>query len=113
MVLWLEWGNFSALLPIGLDLTNLEALMEDRHLSSVTSLLLAESGYAPLNPPEWIDRWHPQFILLSVAADDREGRPDPGVLQALQGYTLLRTDHNGWIKLSTDGERLWVEVERK
>ena len=28
------------------------------------------------------------------------------------GYTLLRTDRNGWIQLSTDGEQLWVEVER-
>jgi hypothetical protein len=32
---------------------------------------------------------------------------------AMQGCTLLRTDQNGWIELSTDGERMWVEVERK
>jgi beta-lactamase superfamily II metal-dependent hydrolase len=52
-------------------------------------------------------------VLLSVAAGDEEGRPDPQVLQALEGHTLLRTDQNGWIELSTDGERMWVEVERK
>ena len=29
------------------------------------------------------------------------------------GGHLLRTDRKGWIELSTDGEQLWVEVERK
>lgn len=25
---------------------------------------------------------------------------------------LLRSDRDGWIELTTDGERMWVEVER-
>jgi beta-lactamase superfamily II metal-dependent hydrolase len=79
----------------------------------VTALLLADSGYAPANPPEWIDKMHPQVVLLSVATGDREGRPDQEMLLALEGYTLLRTDKNGWIELTTDGEQLWVEVEKK
>jgi beta-lactamase superfamily II metal-dependent hydrolase len=79
----------------------------------VTALLLASGGYAPLNPPEWIERWRPQVVLLSVAAGDAQGRPGPQVLQAVQGRMLLRTDRNGWIKLSTDGVQMWVEVERK
>jgi competence protein ComEC len=77
------------------------------------ALLLAQSGYTPLNPPEWIARWQPQVILLSVEAGDEEGRPDVETLAAIEGYTVLRTDRNGWIRLSTDGERLWVEVERR
>jgi beta-lactamase superfamily II metal-dependent hydrolase len=91
----------------------LEELQADPSLAPVTALLLAESGYAPANPPGWIERLQPQVVLLSVAAGDREGRPDQQVLQAVQGRTLLRTDQNGWVELSTDGERLWVEVERK
>jgi hypothetical protein len=35
------------------------------------------------------------------------------VLGELNGITLLRTDRNGWIMLTTDGERLWVEVEKQ
>jgi len=27
-------------------------------------------------------------------------------------FTLLRTDRDGWIELITDGEQMWVEVER-
>lgn len=112
-VLLLEWGDFRSLLPIGIDFDLLQNLRADPSLSQITALLLADSGYAPSNPPEWIEKLHPQVALLSVAAGDRQARPDPEVLEALKGYQLLRTDQNGWIELSTDGERLWVEVERK
>jgi hypothetical protein len=39
-----------------------------------------------------------------------------GALAAALGitfYTLLRTDQSGWIEVSTDGEQMWVEVQRK
>ena len=85
----------------------------DPRLADLTALLLPESGYAPLNPPEWIARLNPQVVLLSVAAGDRQGRPDPETLEAVEGYTLLRTDQNGWIEISTDREQMWVEVEMK
>jgi len=75
--------------------------------------LLGDSGYAPSNPPEWIDKLQPRVVLLSVSAADKEGLPSPETLELLQGYTVLRTDRNGWIELSTDGEQMWVNVERK
>jgi beta-lactamase superfamily II metal-dependent hydrolase len=112
-VLLLEWGSFRALLPVGIDFDTLEALHNDLSLGEVTALLLADSGYAPANPAEWIEKLSPEVVLLSVAAGDREGRPDPETLEAVEGYTLLRTDRNGWIELTTDGEQMWVEVERK
>jgi hypothetical protein len=34
------------------------------------------------------------------------------MLEVMQGYTLLRTGRNAWIRLSTDGEQIWVEVEQ-
>jgi beta-lactamase superfamily II metal-dependent hydrolase len=75
--------------------------------------LLADRGSAELNPPEWLAKIHPQVLLLSVGAGDKDGRPAGPLLAATEGYTLLRTDQNGWIELSTDGQQLWVEVERK
>jgi hypothetical protein len=39
-----------------------------------------------------------------------------GALVAVLGiaiYILLRTDRDGWIELATDGEQMWVQVERK
>jgi len=55
-----------------------------------------------------------RLILLSAAAMDRRGRrPSPETLEVEEIYTLLRTDRNGWIELTTEGEQTWVEVEKK
>jgi competence protein ComEC len=111
-VLQLEYGNFRFLLPIGLDFDTLTTLQADPTLLPVTALLLAESGYAPINPLKWIAKLRPQAILLSVAVDDRHGRPSAETLEAVEGYSLLRTDKNGWIELTTDGEEMSVQVQR-
>ena len=111
-ILLVEWNNFRVLLPVGVGFEELEALRYGRAVGRVSALLLAENGYAPANPPEWITNLNPQVVLLSVSARDGEGRPSAETLESLQGYTLLRTDRNGWIELSTDGERMWVEAAR-
>ena len=111
--LLLEWDRFRLLLPLGMNLDDLEALEYGKSIGNVSALLLADSGYAPINPPEWIGNLRPQVVLLSVSAADKEGLPSPETLELLQGYTVLRTDRNGWIELTTDGEQMWVEVEKK
>jgi competence protein ComEC len=108
MVLLVEWKNFRALLPVGLDFE----MMESLHPGAMTVLLMPESGYAPLNTPEWLASLQPQLALLSVAAGDRDGLPDPEALQAAAGYNLLRTDEHGWIEITTDGKQMWVEAAR-
>ena len=112
-VLLVEWNNFRLLLPLGADFNALESLQKDSTMHSISAVLLAESGYSPLNPPELIGFLHPQLALLSVAPADKTGLPSPETLEALQGYNLLRTDQNGWIEIKTDGKQMWVEVEKK
>ena len=101
--------NFRALLPLGTDEAMLADLLDDPGLTPVTALLLADGGAAELNPPEWVEKLRPQVVMLSAGAGDQ---PDPEVVAALDGYTVLRTDRNGWIELTTDGEQMWVEVEK-
>ncbi len=112
-ILLVEWQGFRALLPLGINIATLNDLETSKVIGQVTALLLADSGYAPSNPPGWISALHPQVAVLSVAAGDPNGLPDQSVLDSLAGITLLRTDRDGWITLSTDGVGLWVEVERK
>ena len=108
----LEWENFRAFLPLGMDRQSLDTLLSDPDLPPTTLLLLSGGGYAPLNPPVLIDKLRPQLVLLSVAAGDWRNLPDEKVIEAVEGYSLLRTDHNGWVEISTDGELMWVEVEK-
>ena len=112
-IILLEWGNFRALLPLGITFEDLESLKMGLEIAPVTALLLAESGYAPANPAQWVENLSPQVILLSVASGDEEGRPSEETLAAIEGYNILRTDQNGWIHLTTDGQRLWIEAERR
>ncbi len=111
--LLLEWESFRMLLPLGLDFDALDSLLQNSAMRNVSAVMLPESGYAPLNPPELIDFLHPQLAVLSVAPGDKTGLPSPETLEALEGYNLLRTDQNGWIEITTDGSQMWVKVERK
>jgi competence protein ComEC len=112
-VLLLEWNQYRALLPIGMNFTALEELNYGEEVGMVSVLLIGDSGYAPINPPEWIANANPQLIVLSVAAGDKDGLPHKGTLEAVKDYSLLRTDNNGWIEVTTDGEEMWVEVEKQ
>jgi competence protein ComEC len=111
-VLLLEWGGFRALLPSGQDLVSLESAATVPSLAPLSVLMLADSGLAAFNPPGWIASLHPLLTVLSVSPADPDGLPDAQTLAALQGTTLLRTDRSGWIHISTDGTRMWVETER-
>jgi competence protein ComEC len=112
-LLLVSWQGFRALLPIGINFDDIEYMDQGKKIGSVTALLLADSGYAPVNPSEWLTNLHPWLIILDVAAGDPDGLPDPLVIDRLAGITLLRTDQNGWINLSTDSNGMWVEVEKK
>jgi competence protein ComEC len=111
-VLLLEWRDFRALLPIGMNFETLEELKYGEELGKVSLLLLGDSGYAPVNPPAWLSNLNPQTVILSVAADDQDGLPDQETLASLEEYLVLRTDQNGWIAVQTNGEEIWIQVEQ-
>jgi hypothetical protein len=110
--LLVEWDRFRALLPIGENLDTLVQLQQGTAVGPVNVLLLAQSGYAPLSPPAWLSNLNPQLVVISVAAGDKAGLPGKDTLDALAGYSLLRTDLNGWIEVMTDGSHMWVQAER-
>jgi len=112
-ILLIEWKNFRALLPVGMSFEALDELRSGASVGPVNVLSLADAGYTPSNPPEWIANLNPELVLLSVDAADENGMPDREVLESLKDYDLLRTDQNGWVEITTDGTRMWVNVERK
>ncbi len=113
MILLVEWNNFRALLPIGENFDTLEQLEHGKTVDPVTVLSTALSGYAPLTPPDWVENLNPRLVILSVAPGDKDGLPDQATLEALADRSVLRTDRNGWIEITTDGSQLWVEVEKR
>jgi competence protein ComEC len=112
-VLLLEWNEFRALLPVGMNFNALGELKFGEDIKTTSLLLIADSGYAPINPPEWIANLNPQLIILNVAAGDPDGLPNEGTLNAIGDYPLLRTDYNGWIEVITNGTEMQVEAEKQ
>jgi len=110
--LLIQYKDFRAFLPIGLSAGMLEELEFGNVVGKVDVLLLADSGYAPSNPPDVVENVNPKLVVLDVAAGDKSGLPAQDVLDALDGYSLLRTDRSGWVSVITDGDAMRVEAER-
>ena len=111
-VFMVSYGSFQFLLAAGADPKMVEDLAQ-ASLLPVTGVLLPDGGSEALNPPAWLAKLQPLVVVISVEAGNRRGLPSAEVLRALEGTNLLRTDIHGWIEFITDGEQLWVEVERK
>ncbi|GAH89299.1 unnamed protein product, partial [marine sediment metagenome] len=71
--------------------------------------------------PEFLAVVNPQLAVISVGADNRFGHPTPEVMERLEEklgpeniYLTYdaRTGEHHTIEFITDGERLWVRVER-
>ena len=112
-VLMIEWNDFRALLPVGINFSAQEELKYGEDIKGTSLLLIADSGYAPINPPEWFTNLNPQLVVLSVAAGDPDGLPDEKTLEAIKDYPLVRTDQNGWIEVITDGKDMWGQAARQ
>jgi competence protein ComEC len=106
VVIKLVWNNFEALLPLGIDFDQMESSNLGYSLGPVDLLLLADSGYAPLNPPQWIANLAPSIVW---STGDAEIETD---LRNLIGESqLFESSQHGWLELTTDGEQLWLEIE--
>jgi hypothetical protein len=105
-VLWLTWDNFSALLPTG--------KVEDHWLNVPTTpdvILLPDNLKAEDLPQDLIAAWQPAVLLLPLDDADLPLHGDHPLQACLEGYPLVTTVEHGWIRVSTDGETLWVNGE--
>ena len=110
--LLIEYNSFRVLLPYGLLENDREEWRMGLDLGQITALLLADNGYQSSSPSLWIDNLHPRLVLLSVGIKDNQGLPDRALIDRLAGYSLLRTDQHGSVHLISDGEKLWLRVDR-
>ena len=106
-VLWLTWENFSALIPTG---------RVDEHWlnppSSPRIVYLPGRIYSQPLPLDQITQWAPAVILLP---QDPANLPLDGldpVLELMRDYPIIGTSNHGWVRISTDGQQIWVRAER-
>ena len=113
VVLRLTWGEVSFLLPGDLESAGEDALLDQGGELRSTVLKVAHHGGADATGDAFLAAVRPAVAVISVGEDNWFGHPSPQVLERLASTLVLRTDLNGRVRLSTDGQRLWVEVERR
>ncbi len=105
-VLWLEWDNFTALLPYG--------KVEESWLKvpgAQDELLLPDDVSRAEFPLSTVNIWSPSVILLPLHESDLPLQGEHDLIALLAGYPLMTSLDYGWVKISTDGVQLWVESE--
>jgi competence protein ComEC len=102
-VLWLTWDNFSALIPAGkVATTNLYPPF------GPNVFLLPDTVKAEEVSLEVFNRWSPSVILLPLAESDLPFQGQHELLVLLEDYPVISTLDYSWVRITTDGEKLWV-----
>lgn len=113
VVVRLEYGA-STMLFTGDAEAPEERWLIDRSPSLLRADLLkvAHHGSGTSTTSEWIDAVRPRVALVSVAARNFYGHPDPAVMRRLSeaGATVLRTDQLGAVVARTDGAGWTLEA---
>jgi competence protein ComEC len=115
VVMRLRYGKFCALLTGDIEAKAEERLLERRLLNSCAVLKVGHHGSKSSSIQPFLDAVRPRYALISAGEDNRFGHPHAEVLERLEamGIPIFRTDQQGTIHLSTDGEQLWVETKRR
>ncbi|MBI2851627.1 MAG: DNA internalization-related competence protein ComEC/Rec2 [Chloroflexi bacterium] len=91
-------------------------LISRRAILPSTVLKAGHHGSATSTSPEFLAVARPQVAVISSGAGNDFGHPNAQVLErlvnAIGQANVYRTDEQGDIMFTTDGERLWVKVER-
>jgi competence protein ComEC len=117
MVLRVSDGKISFLLTA--DITEekeLGLIMERAQLDS-TVLKVAHHGSYTATSLTFLTVVSPQVTVISVGADNEYGHPNHETIERLTSAVgednIYRTDLNGTIEFTTDGEKLWLRTERE
>ena len=102
-VLWLQWENFSALLPTGKVQDNWADAPD-----APDALLLPDGLKKEDLPLPLVNGWSPVVILLPLAESDLPLQGQYELLDIFEDYPIISTYEYNHIYLSTDGENVWV-----
>jgi competence protein ComEC len=77
---------------------------------------VAHHGSATSTGEEFLAVVNPSIAVISVGEGNSFGHPSLELMERLKGEVgeenVYRTDENGTVELITDGERLWLRIER-
>ncbi len=106
---YLGWKNFSMVIPIGIDQSDwVDKIKLAASRSQFSVVVLAGDGSNDLNPISSINSLIPTVLIVN----SDPGHPFSKYPTFYKSGTILTTNQNGWIHISSDGDRIWVETAR-
>jgi competence protein ComEC len=87
-------------------------LITQRAGINCTVLKVAHHGSATSTSAQFLQVAQPQIAVISCGAGNDFGHPNPDTLTRLKGTDIYRTDIQGTIEFTTDGETLRVRTDR-
>ena len=112
IVLKITYGNTSFLYT-----GDAEELSEKEITGDVKAdvLKVGHHGSDSSSSDEFLKRVNPKYAIISVGKDNSYDHPSSSTIHKLEKYTnyIYRTDLNGTITVTSDGENIDVKVEKK
>jgi len=116
LVLHVSTGEVSFLLTADIMWEAEFELITRRADLTSTVLKVGHHGSSTSTSPDFLAAVNPRIAVISVGADNKFGHPTGEVMDRLIGKAgtenVYRTDEHGTVEFITNGERLWVKVER-
>lgn len=112
LVLRLCWRQVSFLLAADADWEAERVMLYGGVVRDMQSdvLKVGHHGSNLSTSPAFLAAVDPRVAVISVGAGNLFGHPGEATLAALDGVEVYRTDEDGTITFTTDGERLWVST---
>lgn len=112
VVLRLVYGQISFLLTGDLASDGEQAVLNGGGAIQSTVLKVGHHGSDGSSTAPFLAAVQPRLAVISVGADNNYGQPSPSTRQRLRDTPVLRTAEDGDVRMSTDGKRLRVDVQR-
>jgi len=116
VVLHISMGEVSFLLTADMMWEAEFELITRRASLSSTVLKVGHHGSDTSTTREFLAVVNLEVAVISVGTNNKFGHPTPEVMERLEdrigSEKIYRTDEQGTIEFTTDGERLWVRVEK-
>ncbi len=114
VVLQLRYGQFCALLTGDIEADAEHHLVKQDLLTECQVLKVAHHGSKTSSTQAFLDIVRPNYVLLSAGRENRFGHPHKEVMDRFAEINarVFRTDEQGTIHMSTNGQKIWVESAR-
>ncbi len=112
LVLFIQHGSVSLLLPGDIGRGTEQYLVEQRSIQPVTLLKLAHHGSSTSSGPSFLNAASPRIAIVSAGRFNRHRLPHPTIVQQMRtrGIGLYRTALHGGIRAISNGSTIQIET---